>query len=194
VFKSGALAYDVTFGVTGDQLRNQVSFTWDGYSTTDNLKTISSFIDATGKYNQWLGNDCNTGFKVKSYDSVTKKGVMQWSDASKFTCDNAYKETFTPIEETSFEVKMFGNIEILLLDIANIYNKNNDNDGVGRKFIFNYMSDATIGRSGIYKGELTFKNTKRQFNFDGNVNLGTKETLDSYLEGLGMTAYPYPTK
>ena len=193
VFKPGSLAYDITLGVTKDRVRNEVSFKWDGYSTTDDLKTIAAFIDATTKYNQWTGNDCNTGFKVKSYDSITKKGVMQWSDASSHTCENAYQKDFVSVEETSFEVKMVGNNEILFLDVSNVYNKNNDNDGIGKKFIFNYMSDASIGRSGIYKGEYMFKNTKRQLNFNDNVKLGTKETLDSYLEGLGMTAYPYPT-
>jgi hypothetical protein len=192
VFKSGSLAYDITFGVTSDRYRNQVNFTWDGYNTTNNLKTVSAFIDATSKDNQWLGNDCNTGFKVKSYNADTKKGIMQWSDASKYTCDNAYKVPFTSVEETAFEVKMVGKIEMLILDISNIFNKNNENDGIGQKFIFNYMSDAAVGRSGIYKGELTLKNTKQQINFNGNVNVGTKETLDSYLDGLGMSTYPYP--
>jgi len=140
-----------------------------------------------------MGNDCNTGFKVKSYDAVTKKGVMQWSDDSKFNnrCDG---KNFKAIEETAFEVKMMGSIEMLFLDISNIYNKNNNNDGIGQKFIFNYMTDAAIGRSGIYRGEITYKNTKQQIDFGVGTNIGTKETLDSYLEGLGMTAYPYPTK
>jgi len=193
LFKSGSLAYDITFGVTNDRYRNSVGYDWDGYSTTDNKKTIAAFIDATTKFNQWTGSDCNTGFKVKSYDASSKKGIMQWSDASAYTCDNAYKQTFVSVEETAFEVKMFGSIEMLVLDISTVYNKNNNNDGVGQKFIFNYMSDASIGRSGIYRGELTFKNTKRQFNFSDNVKLGTKETLDSFLEGLGAKPYPYPT-
>lgn len=193
LFKSGSYAYDITFGVTNDRYRNSVDFNWDGYNTTDNKKTITAFIDATSKFNQWTGNDCNTGFKVKSYDASSKKGVMQWSDASAYSCDNAYKQDFVSVEETAFEVKMFGSIEMLILDVSTIYNKNNNNDGVGQKFIFNYMSDASIGRSGIYQGELTFKNTKRQMNFSDNVKLGTKETLDSFLEGLGAKAFPYPT-
>jgi hypothetical protein len=56
------------------------------------------------------------------------------------------------------------------------------------------MTDATVGRSGIYRGEITFKNTKQQIDFNGETSIGTKEVLDSWLEGIGMTAYPYPTK
>lgn len=194
VFKAGSIAYDITFGVTNDRIRNSVSYDWDGYTTTNNAKTVSAFIDATTKTPQWTGSDCNTGFKVKSYDATTKKGVMQWSDASKFTCNNAYQVPFVSVEETAFEVKMMGSIEMLILDISNIYNKNNNNDGVGQKFIFNYMTDATVGRSGIYRGEITFKNTKQQIDFNGETSIGTKEVLDSWLEGIGMTAYPYPTK
>ena len=193
VFKSGSIAYDITFGVTSDRIRNSVSYDWDGYNTTGNAKTITSFIDATSKNPQYMGNNCNTGFKVKSYDAATKKGVMEWSDDSKFNnrCDS---KNFKAIEETVFEVKMLGKIEMLILDISNIYNKNSNNDGIGQKFIFNYMTDPSVGRSGIYRGEITFKNTKQQIGFNGDVNIGTKETLDSWLEGIGMTAYPYPTK
>ena len=194
VFKAGSIAFDITFGVTSDRIRNSVSYEWDGYTTTGNAKTVSAFIDATTKDQQWMGNDCNTGFKVKSYNPATKKGLMQWSDGSKYTCNNAYQVPFVSVEETAFEVKMMGNIEILILDISNIYNKNNDNDGVGQKFVFNYMTDATVGRSGIYRGEITFKNTKQQIDFNGETSIGTKEVLDSWLEGIGMTAYPYPTK
>ena len=194
VFKTGSTAYDITVGVTNDRIRNSVSYDWDGYTTTGNAKTVSAFIDATTKTPQWTGNDCNTGFKVKSYDATTKKGVMQWSDASKYTCSNVYRVPFVSVEETAFEVKMMGSIEMLILDISTIHRKNNNNDGVGEKFIFNYMADATVGRSGIYRGEITFKNTKRQIDFNGDVNIGTKEVLDSWLEGVGMTAYPYPTR
>ena len=193
-FKAGSIAFDITFGVTTDRIRNSVSYEWDGYTTTGNAKTVSAFIDATTKDQQWMGNDCNTGFKIKSYNAATKKGLMQWSDSSKYTCNNAYQVPFVSVEETAFEVKMMGNIEILILDISNIYKKNNDNDGVGQKFIFNYMTDATVGRSGIYRGEITFKNTKQQIDFNGETSIGTKEVLDSWLEGIGMTAYPYPTK
>ena len=194
VFKAGSIAFDITFGVTTDRIRNSVTYEWDGYTTTGNAKTVSAFIDATTKDQQWMGNDCNTGFKIKSYTAATKKGLMQWSDSSKYTCNNAYQVPFVSVEETAFEVKMMGNIEILILDISNIYKKNNDNDGVGQKFIFNYMTDATVGRSGIYRGEITFKNTKQQIDFNGETSIGTKEVLDSWLEGIGMTAYPYPTK
>ena len=193
-FKAGSIAFDITFGVTTDRIRNSVTYEWDGYTTTGNAKTVSAFIDATTKDQQWMGNDCNTGFKIKSYNAATKKGLMQWSDSSKYTCNNAYQVPFVSVEETAFEVKMMGNIEILILDISNIYNKNNDNEGVGQKFIFNYMTDATVGRSGIYRGEITFKNTKQQIDFNGETSIGTKEVLDSWLEGIGMTAYPYPTK
>lgn len=193
VFKAGSYAYDMTFGVTEDKYTNEVSADWDGYTTVNNAKTVSTFIEHTKTGPQWTGHDCNTGFKVKSYDASTKKGVMQWGDYSKYTCNNAYQQTFTSIEETNFEVKMVGDIEMLILDISTTYNKNNQNDGVGRKFIFNYMSDTELGRSGIYKGELQFKSTKRQFSFNGDVKLGSPELLDSFLEALGMSAFPYPT-
>jgi hypothetical protein len=193
VFAEGSLAYDITLGVTNDRYRNEVNYTWDGYATTDNKKTIDAFIDYSIKNESWMGSDCNTGFKVKSYDAAAKKGVMFWSDASKFGCNNAYKQQFKSVEETSFEVKTVGNVEMLVLDIASVFKKNNFGDGIGQKFIFNYMYDETLKKGGIYKGELTLKNTKRQMEFNGDTKLGTKEVLESYLKAIGMTDYPFPT-
>jgi hypothetical protein len=193
VFSEDSYAYDITLGVSNDRYRNQISNDWTGYNTTDDKKTVEAFIDASLKNTGWLGQDCNIGFMVKSYDPVAKKGVMLWSDESKFTCDNAYTNTFKSVEETAFEVKTVGETQMMVLDIASIYNKNNQNEGIGQKFIFNYMYDASIKKGGFFQGTLTLKNTKRQLDFNGDTKLGNKGVLDSYLKGLGMTPYPYPT-
>ena len=193
LFKSGSIGYDITFAVSEDQYRNSVSHDWDGYPTKNDEKTVSAFIEYHRINNSWLGNNCNTGFRVKSYDASKKTGVMEWGDFSDRDCSNAYQKSFNSAEETDFEVKMIGSIEMLILTPSAIYNKNNQNDRVGQKTIFNYMSDSALGRTGIYSGEFTPKSVKRQYNFSGQVKVGTHETLDSYLEGLGVTAYPYPT-
>jgi hypothetical protein len=193
VFADGSIAYDITLSVSNDRYRNEVNYTWDGYATTDNKKTIDAFIDYSMKNESWMGNDCNTSFKIKSYETATKKGVMSWGDASKFSCNDAYKQAFQSVEDTNFEVKTVGSVEMLVLDVASVFKKNNFGDGLGQKFIFNYMYDAGLNKGGIYKGELTLKNTKRQIEFNGDTKLGTKEVLDSYLKAIGMSAYPFPT-
>lgn len=193
VFADGSIAYDITFSVTNDRYSNEISYDWDGYATTGNKKTIAAFINYSMTNESWMGNDCNTRFKIKSYDDATKMGVMSWGDDAKFSCNDAYKQAFKSVEETSFEVKMVGSVEMLILDVANIFKKNNVGEGLGQKFIFNYMFDATLNKGGIYKGEVTLKNTKKQIEFNGDTKLGTKEVLDSYLKAIGMSAYPFPT-
>ena len=193
VFAEGSIAYDITISVTNDRYRNEVNYTWDGYATTDNKKTIDAFIDYSTKNESWMGHDCNTRFKIKSYDATTKKGFMSWGDDSKLSCLDAYKQAFKSVEETSFEVKTVGAVEMLILDVSSVFKKNNFGDGLGQKFIFNYMYDATLKKGGIYKGEMTLKNTKRQIEFNGDTKLGTKELLNSYLKALGMSDYPFPT-
>lgn len=192
-FKPGSIAYDITLSVTEDQYSNSVGFNSNGYGTTDNQKTISAFIDATKKFAQSMGDGCNTRFRIKSYDSTLKTGVMEWADYSNYTCSTVDQKAFSSEEETAFEVKVVGGTEMLILDISTIYKKNNNNDGVGMKFIFNYMEDAEINRSGIFKGELRLKSAKRQLDFSGDVKIGSPALLDSFLDGLGMQPYPYST-
>lgn len=114
---------------------------------------------------------------------------MKQGDLSNYSCSKAYQQTFASVEEPNIEVKMVGDIEMLILDVSSMKNKNNQNDGTGRKFIFNFKSDTELGKSGIYLGERQFKSTKSQFAFSGNVKLGSPELLDSLPEAIVMSAY-----
>lgn len=125
-FQAGSYTYDLSestesgLGVTyPGQFRLRVSNTdyWSGYCTKDNVQdcrtddaTIFDFISwmtvqVGVNYNyQYIGNSCNTTSRVASYNSSTRKGVMNWSYNSAGCKNEAKPSKFKILETSEFEV------------------------------------------------------------------------------------------
>jgi hypothetical protein len=213
-FPSGSKGYDLTF--SGDEDMYEIwgpSDNWTGYSfegksweqPQNNKPTIALFISKLKKDNQWVGSNCNVGFKVKSFDEQAKTGVMQWAENPSKSCSGGGgNPDFMKAEETSFEITTVGGKELLVVNYANLYRVLNPGDGVAGKKIFGVvtnklkidgLSDETVDVQGIYSGEFFPKGTSVTFNFNGDTNLNiqlvNRTLFDAALEAAGIKAFDY---
>lgn len=204
VFPVGSKAYDLTFSATDDLYQLWGSSTWSGYSfegidfeqPQNNKPTLALFIKELFKDNQWVGSNCNVGFKVKSYNAATKKGVMQWAaNPSKSCSGGGGQPNFTNAEETDFELDTVAGKELMFVNYPNLYRQLNPGDGIGGKKLFGvktntitvyydpnsenrrvYDPESTSGLTakvitveGIYSGEFVPKGSAVTLTFNGDV-------------------------
>ena len=114
---------------------------WKGYCTKENAQdcvsndaTIFDFISWTtvragNNYNhQYIGNSCNTPFRVASYNSATRKGVMKWSYNSGGCTGKVDPSTFKVLETSEFEVINVGGKDVLITPTPATLRANNPSD------------------------------------------------------------------
>jgi hypothetical protein len=195
VFPAKSIAYDLTMTVATDQYHLWADLnTWNGYATgktSPYSSSIYDFISFTKDTAQFLGSGCSTAFKVKSYDTTKKTGVMSWAATKAADCAKM-PSSYSFTEDTSFSVVAVGGKDIVKLETANLYRVNN---GDNRAYtIFGYQKGSK--NSGIWNGEFQPANYKQSIPFTGDPKTNTQvvspTVLDAVLAQQKAPKFPYP--
>lgn len=176
---------------------------WKGYCTTSNAQdcqrdgaTIEDFINwtrASSRNRQFIGDSCNTAFKVASYDTATRKGTVNWS-TNKGTCSNMDENSMAVVLETSnFEVITAGGKDIFIVPTPATYYANNpSSDEPYRIFATQKNGD---GFTGVWSGAYYPTDFKNTMAFNGDIAISSqfmnRTTFDAILKLVGYAPYPY---
>jgi len=191
LFPAKTYSYSATITYPEESFKAWISTDWNGYGDGFNPKqtTLTGWLTAAKDNNviQWIGNDCNVGFKVQSYDATTKTGVLSFADYSKYTCSTAYQNNanVTFSATTKFSFKERNGVQVLIYQVPMLYTKLNPDDG-GQWQLFVERNNK------IWNGEYLPTSYSRVFGLDGSTKLGNKNLLNTYLTMVGAPAFPYP--
>jgi hypothetical protein len=191
LFPANTYSYSAKFSYLEETFKVWVSSTWNGYGDGFNPRqtTLTGWITAAmnGSVVQWIGNNCNVGFKVQSYDATTKTGVLSFGDYSRYTCNNAHQNnsnvTFSATSKFSFKER--NGVQILVYQVPMLYKKLNPDDGAQWQLFVEKDNNIQSGQyyPTSYSGVI---------GLDGSTKLGNKNLLDTYLSMIGAAAFPYP--
>ena len=213
-FPAGSFAYDLTesteSSLTGAYKgRFQLWVNndgWKGYCTKDNVQdcvsndsTIFDFIKwttvrADNSYNhQYIGDSCNTPFRVASYNADTRKGVINWSFNSGNCKNPADRSTFKVLETSEFEVITVGGKDILITATPAILRANNPSDNEPYRVFAVHENDN--GVKGVWSGAYYPVDFKYSIPFNGNLRSNSqimnRTSFDAIIKQVGYTPYPY---
>lgn len=190
VFPANTYSYTATAAYDQEAVKIWVSSNWDGYGSNlaSQPKTLDAWLNALIQDDivQWIGESCNVGFKVHSYDSNSKTGVFKFADYSGSTngCFGAHLLNPTFISTADFSIKTIHGKSVLLFQAPMMYKKLNPTDGSFWK-IFTTYDDK------IYDAEYYPANAKVTFGMDGFSKLGNANFLNTVLNMIGADPYPY---
>jgi hypothetical protein len=200
LFPDEAYAYDVQLSVPENAQYGGVytiwgDQTWGGYVYEGSEQTIPQLIaQLTNANSASVGDNCNTGFRIGSYDPDSKTGTMEWGSNKDGSC--GYGDAFAiteNIETTAFEVLTFGETEILRVKSPLVYIANNPDEREP------YLTFAAVagadGEIGVYGGSFTPSGTRIDLPFTGGVDESTifasRTLVDFVFEQEGIPAFPY---
>lgn len=213
-FPAGSFAYDLTQstestigGAYPGNFRLWVSNNdWKGYCTKDNAPdcvsndaTIFDFINWTsvrpGRENNYASiGDCgNTPFRIASYNSASRKGIINWSSRSG-GCDGGNSSfTFKVLESSEFEVITIGDKDILITPSPAILRANNSSYNEPFRIFAVHQNEK--GVKGVWSGVYQPVNFKNSIPFTGDIRRNSqimnKTSFDAILKQVGYTPYPY---
>lgn len=214
-FPAGSFAYDLTestestlTGAYTGRFQLWVSNTdgWKGYCTKENAEdcvsndaTIFDFINWTtvragNNYNhQYIGDSCNTPFRIASYNSASRKGVINWSFNSGDCANGADQSTFKVLETSEFEVISVGGKDIVITPTPAILRANNPSDNEPYRIFAVHQNDR--GVRGVWSGAYYPVNFKNSIPFTGdlrsNSQIMNRTSFDAIAKQVGYTPYPY---
>jgi hypothetical protein len=190
VFPANTYSYTAALSYAEESFRAWTSSEWNGYGDGLNPKqtTLNGWLTASrnGNIVYWNGKDCNFGFKVQSYNSSTKSGVLSFADYSKYNCSNAYNANVNFSETAKFSIKERNSVQVLVYQVPMLYKKLNPSDESANWKIFVEKDNK------IWQGDYYPANSIREFGVDGSSKLGNKNLLNTYLTMIGAPAFPYP--
>ena len=198
---SGSYVYDLTLSVAENANGGNYELfggDWTGYVGDGGEQTIDGFIAAHSSLNtSYVGDNCNTAFRVGSYDADSGSGVMQWGDNSNSNENNCNGFDFDAVgeeslEETNFEIVTFGDTKIFKTLTPKLYRANNA-DGSEPYIIFAATTN-TGGDDVIFQGRFTPSNTKVSLPFTGNTEnavFASRTAVDFLFVQAGIPAFPY---
>ena len=168
---------------------------WKGYCTSSNCNTSGSvfdFIEYTKTQPQWRGNNCNTPFKVKSFDATKNTGVLVWG-TNTVGCSGA-TSNFSVQESTNFVVIKKGGKDILIAETAALFRRNNP--GSNENYTIFASLKTSTGITGIWSGTYDPVNIKNSIPFTGDPYLNSqilnRAAFDAILAQKKITPFPYP--
>lgn len=213
-FPAGSFAYDLTEStvstLTGAYTgRFQLWVNndgWKGYCTKENAQdcvsndaTIFDFINWTtvkagNNYNfQYIGDGCNTPFRVASYNSTTRKGVINWSFNSGNCRTQSDPSTFKVLETSEFEVINVGGKDILITPTPATLRANNPSSN--EPFRIFAVQENENGVRGVWSGGYYPVNFNNSIPFNGDIRKNSqimnRTSFDAIIKQLGYTQYPY---
>jgi hypothetical protein len=176
---------------------------WKGYCTTSNAQdcqrddaTIFDFIDwtrASNRNHQFIGNNCNTAFRIASYDSATRKGTVSWS-TNNGDCERQDDNSIAKVlETTNFEIITAGGKDVFIVPTPATYYANNpSSDEPFRIFATQRNRD---GFTGVWSGAYYPTDFKNTMAFTGDIGISSqfmnRITFDAILNLVGYAPYPY---
>ena len=167
---------------------------WKGYVNAEGDQTIAGFIaEHTDNRVSFLGERCNTAFRIKSYDSDAKTGTIEWTDATRDHCNSPFSfDDEAETETLPFEIVTFGGTEIFKTRSPIVLRSNNPGDDA--PYITFSKATNAYGFEGIYGGGFTPSKTKLTRTFTGNLDYGvfvSKTFVDFVFEQVQVTPFPY---
>jgi hypothetical protein len=195
VFPASTFAYRAELSYDQDAYKIWVSTTWDGYGAnmTPKQTTLEGWIKASldAKTTHAIGDQCNTALNIATYDQAAGTGTIRFADMSDFAkdCDTVFSNLSKAksSEVKSFKVSKVNGQSVLVYQTPLIFKKNNPDDG--RTASGNGLFASYNGK--IFDGEFFPLGSKNQIGLDGNMKIGNKNLLDTYLKMTGQPAYPY---
>ena len=194
VFPASTYAYRLNLKYGQETVKLNVSTTWNGYGDGMNPKqtTLEGWIKASldAKTTHAIGNQCNTTLNIATYDQAAGTGTIKFSDMSDYATDcstvfsNLSKAKSTEIK--SFKILTFNGEKIMVYQVPLIFTKNNPNDS---KSFVNGVFTSFNGK--IFDGEHWPSGSELQVGLDGDMKIGNKNIVDTYLKMTGLPAYPY---
>jgi len=194
IFPASTYAYRLNLKYDQETVRISVPTTWNGYGDGMNPKqtTLEGWIQASlkDKTTHAIGNQCNTTLIIDSYNPAAQTGTIKFSDMSDFARDcstvfsNLGKAKST--ETKSFKVLKLNGELVMVYQIPLIYTKNNPDDS---RSVVNGVFASFNGK--IVDGQHWPAGREYQVGLDGNMKIGNKNILDTYLKMTGQTAFPY---
>jgi hypothetical protein len=201
VLPEDSYVYDLTLSVADSKYGGLYelfsSDDWTGYVDDGGEQTIDGFIAThTNLKTSYVGNNCNTAFRVSSYDAELGTGVMQWGDNSgRGECSGGFDFQAAgeaSLEETTFEVVTFGETKIFKTVAPKLYRANNQDDN--EPYLIFGETTNTVGDNGIFNGRFTPSNTKISMPYTGdtdNTIFASRVAVDFLFAQAGIPAFPY---
>ena len=175
---------------------------WTGYCTTSgqncvsNTSTIFDFIDwstaRAGNNNnyQFIGGNCNTAFRIASYNSTTRKGTINWSNNSG---DCTTRNIGSTVETSNFEVISLGGRDVFITPTPAIFRANNPSSN--EPFRIFAVLTADNGITGVWSGAYYPVSFKLSIPFTGDIQVNSqvmnRAAFDEILRQVGYDPYPY---
>lgn len=202
---SGSFVYDATLTVAENDYGGVYTLWgsngWSGYldPAYHDDQTIQGFIDvflADPNRYAFRGDDCNTAFRIKSYATEDRSGLIEWADASDGNCSSGgfvWADGDTT-ETLPFTVEEVGS-EIILKTKSPAVLRVNNPDERDPYLIFGTASNG-LGQdeNGVYGGSFTPSGFKLTYAFTGNLEytiFASRVFVDFMLEQGGAPAFPY---
>jgi hypothetical protein len=173
---------------------------WGGYlaAYANEDQTIQGFIDGfLGEPNRYAskGDDCNTAFRIKSYDTEDRSGLIEWADASDRDCNVGFVWADADTTETlPFTVEEVGSETILKTRTPVVLRVNNPDER--DPYLIFGQAPNLLGEDedGIYSGSFAPSGYKLTYAFTGNVDyaiFASRVFVDFMLEQAGDPEFPY---
>jgi hypothetical protein len=211
VFPAGSYGYDLTQStestISGPYPgRFQVwvsNDNWTGYCTRLNAQscasndaTIFDFIEwssagSGNNYNyQFIGDSCNTPFRIASYNPTARTGTINWS-RNNGSCNSP--NVSSTVETSNFEVINAGGKDVFIVPTPAIFRANNPSSNEPFR-IFTVLTKDN-GITGVWSGSYYPVNFKNSIPFTGDIQTNSqimnRAAFDEILRQIGYDPYPY---
>ena len=201
---SGSFVYDATVTIAENNYGGEYTLWgsngWSGYldPAYDDDQTIQGFINVfLADPNRYAsrGDNCNTAFRIKSYVTEDRSGLIEWADASDGDCSVGFVWADGDTTETlPFTVEEVGSETILKTQTPVVLRVNNP-DERDPYLIFGQVPNG-LGQDedGIYGGSFTPSGFKLTYAFTGNLDyaiFASRVFVDFMLEQIGDPPFPY---
>jgi hypothetical protein len=165
-------------------------------SCASNDATIFDFIEwssagSGNNYNyQFIGDSCNTPFRIASYNPTARTGTINWS-RNNGSCNSP--NVSSTVETSNFEVINAGGKDVFIVPTPAIFRANNPSSNEPFR-IFTVLTKDN-GITGVWSGSYYPVNFKNSIPFTGDIQTNSqimnRAAFDEILRQIGYDPYPY---
>lgn len=201
---SGSFVYDATLTIAENDYGGDYTLWgsdgWSGYldPAYNDDQTIAGFINAflaDPNRHASRGDDCNTAFRIKSYATEDRSGLIEWADASDGDCGGGFVWADGDTTETlPFTVEEVGNETIIMTKSPVVLRVNNPDERDPYLIFGQAPNGLGQDEDGIYGGTFTPSGFKLTYAFTGNLDyaiFASRVFVDFMLEQGGNPVFPY---
>tara|TARA_B110000046_G_scaffold185820_1_gene229573 strand:+ start:5657 stop:7522 length:1866 start_codon:yes stop_codon:yes gene_type:complete len=204
VLPSDSFVYDASLTIAENEFGGEYILWggdgWGGYLAAyeNEDQTIQGFIDGfLGDPNRYAskGDDCNTAFRIKSYATEDRSGLIEWADASDRDCNVGFVWADADTTETlPFTVEEAGSETILKTRTPVVLRVNNPDERDPYLIFGQAPNGLGEDEDGIYSGSFAPSGYKLTYAFTGNVDyaiFASRVFVDFMLDQAGDPEFPY---